>query len=73
MYFAHISIDGPVKYGLLPGSIGVLGALDNSTQIGLAICRGWGMDGLAVWTLWIWGRAIPGRWVVIDRQFRAAQ
>jgi hypothetical protein len=30
------------------------------------------LAGLAVWALTIGGRAIAGRWVIIDREFRPA-
>ena len=72
MYFSPINLDGPVTYGKLPGSIGVLESLDNPRPIGMASCRGWGLDGLAVWTLQIGGQQIPGQWVIIDRRFRPA-
>jgi hypothetical protein len=73
MYSAHISLKGPVKYGQLPGSIGVYDSLDDPMPIGIASCRGWGVDGLAVWTLKVGGQETAGRWVIIDRQFRPAQ
>jgi hypothetical protein len=72
LYFAHINLDGPVTFGKLPRSIGVLESPDNPRPIGMASCRGWGLDGLAVWTLLIGGQAIPGHWVIIDREFRPA-
>jgi hypothetical protein len=34
-YFAHISAAGPVRHGQLPGSIGVLEALDKPMPIGI--------------------------------------
>jgi hypothetical protein len=73
VYFAQTSLNGPVKYGQLPSSIGVLDSLDNPMPIGMASCRGWGLDGLAVWTLRIGGQEIPGRWVIIDKRFVPAQ
>jgi hypothetical protein len=69
-YFAHISQKGPVQYGQAPGSIGVLEALDHCMPIGEASCRTWDEKGLAVWTLRIGGQEIPGRWVIVDREFR---
>jgi hypothetical protein len=35
-YFTNISASGPVRYGQLPGSIGVLEALDKPMPIGIA-------------------------------------
>jgi len=46
-YFAHISQRGPVKYHQVPGSIGVLEALDQFMPIGEASCRTHDENGLA--------------------------
>jgi hypothetical protein len=73
VYFAHISLNGPVKYGQVPSTIDVLEALDNPMPIGMAMCHGWGMDGLALWRLRIGGQEIPGLWIIVDREFRRAQ
>ena len=69
VYFAHISQKGPVKYAQVPGSIGVLEALDQFMPIGEASCTTWNENGLAVWTLRIGKQEIPGRWVIVDRMF----
>ena len=69
-YFAHISQKGPIKYGAVPGSIGVLEASDQFMPIGEAHCSAWDETGLAVWTLRIGKQEIPGRWVIVDREFR---
>ena len=50
-YFAHISAAGPIRHGQVPGSIGVLEALDQFMPIGEAHCVTWDENGLAVWTL----------------------
>jgi hypothetical protein len=71
-YYAHISAGGPVRYGQTPGSIGVLAALDRPMPIGEASCRTHDANGLAVWTLRIGEREIPGRWIIVDREFRPA-
>ena len=72
-YFAHLSQKGPIRYGDVPGAIGVLEALDKSMPIGEASCRTHDENGLAVWTLRIGKQEIPGRWVIVDREFRPAQ
>jgi hypothetical protein len=72
-YFAHISKTGPVKYGDVPGSIGVLEAVDKPMPIGEASCFTHDENGLAVWSLRIGKQEIPGRWVIIDRKFRPAR
>jgi len=38
-YFAHISHKGKIRYGDVPGSIGVLEGLDKFMPIGEASCR----------------------------------
>jgi len=70
MYFAQISRNGPVKPEQVPDSIGVLEALDKFMPIGQATCCGCNNAGLAWWTLKVHGRKLPGRWIIIDRQFR---
>ena len=72
-YFAHISQKGPIRSGDVPGSIGVLDASDQFMPIGEAHCLTWDEKGLAVWTLRIGKQEIPGRWVIVDREFRPAQ
>ncbi len=71
-YFAHISAAGPIRYGQVPGSIGVLEALDKFMPIGEASCRTHDENGLAVWTLRISKEEIPGRWIIVDREFKLA-
>ncbi len=72
-HFAHISQKGPVRYGDVPGSIGVLEALDKFMPIGEASCRTHDENGLAVWTLRIGKEEIPGRWIIVEREFRPTQ
>jgi hypothetical protein len=61
-----------LKYGEVPGAIGVLEALDKPMPVGMALCVGWDSDGLAVWTLAVRGDELPGQWHVIDGEFRSA-
>ncbi len=72
-YFAHISKAGPIRYGDVPGSIGVLEAIDRPMPIGEASCRTHDKNGLAVWTLRIGKEQLPGRWIIVDREFRLGQ
>ncbi len=69
-FFAHISQDGPIRYGTVPGSIGVLDAPDQPMPIGEATCRAHDKNGMAVWTLRIGKQEIPGHWIIVDREFR---
>jgi hypothetical protein len=72
-YFAHISAPGPVRYGQVPGSIGVLEDLDKPMPIGMACCTGWDPAGLAVWRLTVDGDDVPRRWIIVDREFRPVE
>ena len=68
-YFTNISASGPVRYGQLPGSIGVLEALDQPMPIGIESAIGRTGGGLAVWQLTIDGADVPGQWAIIDGRF----
>ena len=72
-YFTNASGLGPVRYGQLPVSIGVLEALDKPMPIGIATCIGWDRAGLAVWRLTVEGDDVPGRWIIFDREFRPVE
>src|SRR5262249_62403075 len=63
---------GPLKYGEVPGAVGLLEALDKPMPVGMALCVGWDPAGLAVWTLTVHGDELPGRWLVVDGEFRPA-
>ena len=69
-YYAHISTPGPIRRGMVPGSIGVLESPDRFMPIGLAHCFAWDGNGLALWHLSVRGQELPGAWVIIDREFR---
>jgi hypothetical protein len=74
MYFANVGpVKGPVLHQSVPSAIGVLEAPDNHMPIGKAMCRTWDEQGLAVWTLTVHGKELPGRFIIIDREFRPAQ
>ena len=73
-YFTNVGPDrGPLLYGTVPGAIGVLEDLDKSMPIGMALCVGRDDVGRALWTLSIDGEDLPGRWVVVDREFQPAE
>jgi hypothetical protein len=59
--------------GQLPGSIGVLDSPDHPMPIGMACCIGWERAGLAVWRLMVEGDDVPGRWIIVDREFRPVE
>jgi hypothetical protein len=72
-YFDHISGAGPVRYGQVPGSIGVLDSPDHPMPIGMACCIGWDLAGLAVWRLTVNDADVPGRWIIVGREFRPVE
>jgi hypothetical protein len=69
-YFAHISAAGPIRYGQFPFSIGVLEARDKPMPIGMAPEVNRTEDGLALWKPTVHGVEVPGRWVIVDREFK---
>ena len=54
----------------VPGAIDVLEALDKPVPIGRALCTGRDATGIAVWRLVVHNATVPGRWIVVDREFR---
>ena len=54
----------------VPGAIDVLEALDKPVPIGGALCTGRDAMGIAVWRLVVHNARVPGRWIVVDREFR---
>ena len=69
LYFAHITAAGPVRYGQFPLAIGVLEAPDKFMPISMAFEVGWTDDRLGVWRISAHGAEVPGRFVIVDRQF----
>src|SRR5262249_57867122 len=64
---------GPLLHGPVPGAIGVIEDLDKPMPIGMAMRVGVDATGAALWELVVDDVLVPGRWVVIDREFRPAQ
>jgi hypothetical protein len=72
-YFANVGPDrGPVVSGTVPGAIGVLEELDRPMPIGLALRVGVDAAGRVVWELVVDDQTVPGRGVVVDREFHPA-
>jgi hypothetical protein len=75
-FYSNISAAGAVRYGQFPFSIGVLerpmGSGGVNLPIGMAGEVGRTADGLALWKLTVHGFELPGRWVIVDREFRPA-
>jgi hypothetical protein len=70
-YYANVGPDrGPVLRGTVPVTIDVLEAPDKPMPIGQALCIGRDDAGIAVWRLVVHDAMVPGRWLVVDREFR---
>ena len=65
-------VQGPAFDRGVPPTIEVLRARFDPQPIGMALCVGSGIKGIALWRLIVRDVAVPGRWVLIDRQFRPA-
>jgi hypothetical protein len=73
-YFTDVGPDrGPLLSGTVPGAIGVIEDLDQLMPVGMALRVGADAAGRALWALTIDGDDLPGRWVVVDREFHPAQ
>jgi hypothetical protein len=51
------------------GAIGVLEALEDHTPIGMTLGCGSGRGGVHLWRLIVHGVEVPGRWIVVGREF----
>jgi hypothetical protein len=69
MYFTNVGGKGPVRDGEYPFAIGVLESREDHMPIGIAYPAGRTEVGLELWRLVVAGAEVPGRFVVIDRQF----
>jgi hypothetical protein len=73
-YYANIGPrSGPNLGRHRLAAIGVLQSPDDRTPIGMALAVGRDDDEVEVWELTVRGVELPGRWVVVDRQFVPAQ
>jgi hypothetical protein len=73
MYFAQVSLDGPVKYRGMDESIAILDSPEDAKPIGIATCSGWNAEGIAWWKLRLRDKILPGLWVIIVRQFHPVE
>jgi hypothetical protein len=72
-YFANITAAGPVRSGQYPFAIGVLESPEEPMPIGMAFGLGQTDDGLALWQLVVHGADVPGRFVIVNREFRQVE
>jgi hypothetical protein len=70
-YYASIGPGrGPLIYSEAVLAIAVTKRWRGRVPVGTALCVGRDKSGVALWELTVGKYAMPGRWVVIDRQFR---
>jgi hypothetical protein len=73
-YYANVGpVRGPALDRCVPPTIGVLKAPEDDQPIGTALCVGAGDQGIAIWGLIVQEVEAPGRWVLIDREFRRSE
>jgi hypothetical protein len=60
---------GPIRWSDGFHAIGVLESRDADIPVGRALGCGWGPGGVALWRLIVHGVAVPGRWVVVSREY----
>ena len=69
-YFTDVGPQaGPILWRDGHRGLGVLEARDAELPVGRALGCGFGWDGVALWRLIVRGVAVPGRWVVVGREF----
>jgi hypothetical protein len=61
---------GPLIYSEAVLAIAVTKRWRGRVPVGTALCVGRDRSGVALWELTVGKYAMPGRWVVIDREFR---
>lgn len=72
-YFTNIGPKpGPILHRHRQDAIGVLESRENNSPIGMALGTGWDREGRSLYRLIVHGAEVPGRWVVVDREFRPA-
>jgi hypothetical protein len=70
MYFTEAGPEsGPILWHHEYGTIGVLRAPGDHPAIGRAIPAGHTEGGIALWALTVGNEELPGRWLVLGREF----
>ena len=75
MYFSVVGPHfGPFLRRDVKGrEVGVVESLAPGGAIGTARPCGWDVEGAQLWKLTVNGAELPGRWIVINREFRPEQ
>ena len=60
---------GPILWRHDHAVLGVLASPDDPRPIGMAVPVARAENGLALWKLDVRGGVVPGRWIVLDREF----
>jgi hypothetical protein len=60
---------GPILWRRDHGDIDVLKGTGKGAPIGTATPVGFTESGIAVWDIFIRGEVVPGRWIVLGREF----
>jgi hypothetical protein len=69
-YYADVGPQtGPILWKHGHHAIAVLGSRDDHTPIGMALGCGWVVGGVHRWRLIVHGVEVPGRWIVVGREF----
>jgi hypothetical protein len=70
-YFTNVGPkSGPFIWrDVICAAIGVLRSRDDGMPIGMALPVAWGERGVVIWKLIVDGVEVPGRWVVVAREF----
>jgi hypothetical protein len=69
-YFADTGPwSGPILWRDGHHAIGVLESRDADIPVGRALGCGFGWDGVALWRLIVHNVAVPGKWIVVGREF----
>jgi hypothetical protein len=72
-YFANVTAAGPDRSGQYPFAIGVLESPHKPMPIEMAFGVGRTESGLKLWQVVVHGEDIPGRWVIVNREFRQVE
>jgi hypothetical protein len=69
-YFTNVGPNsGPIFWGDRYAAIDVVRDPDDDTPIGTARPVGCTEGGIMIWDIFIMGMEMPGRWIVLDREF----
>jgi hypothetical protein len=75
-YYTNIGpVQGPILHRHGPGydAIGVLESPANHSPIGMALASSWDEQGRSIYRLIVHGVELPGRWIVVGREFWPVQ